>query len=136
MLNNVAAARGGFRLDIFFLAMVVVDIWAAGAVISRSATSRCLRSSYTVVALVALAATVATTGFLSYFSNPNTHVYGWPIPRVIFQRETATSPWLDYVGPTLVLAYPMNFIIYMFLPSVVFIGIVLLRRRHEKRSDI
>lgn len=122
-------------LWIFFLAMVAVDIWAAGAVVSGSATSRRLRSPYAVAALVALAAAVATTGFLSYYSNSNTHVYGWPIPRVIFQRDTATSPWLDYVGPTMVLAYPMNFIVYMFLPSIVFIGIVLLRRRHEKRAN-
>ncbi len=122
-------------LWIFFLASVAVDIWAAGAVVFAS-TNRGLRSSYAIVALVALATTVVTTGFLSYFSNANTHVYGWPIPRVIFQRDNATSPWLDYVGPTIVLAYPMNFIVYMFLPSLVFISIVLLRRKHEKRAHI
>ena len=123
-------------LGILFLAMVAVDIWAAGAVVSGRAASRGLRSAYAVVALVALAATVATTGFLSYFSNPNTHVYGWPIPRVIFQRDTATSPWLDYVGPAVVLAYPMNFIVYMFLPSIVFIGLALLKRRRERGANI
>jgi len=123
-------------LWLLFLTMVVVDTWAAGAVVSSSATSRGLRAPYAAAALLALAATVATTGFLSYFWNPDTHVYGWPIPRVIFQRDTADSPWLDYVGPTVVLAYPMNFIVYMFLPSLVFISIVLLRRKREKRAHI
>jgi hypothetical protein len=123
-------------LWILFLTTVAVDIWAAGVVVSSSATSRGLGSPYGAVALLALAATLATTGFLSYFSNPNTHVYGWPIPRVIFQRDTSDSPWLDYVGPTVVLAYPMNFVVYMFLPSLVFISIVLLRRKHEKRAHI
>jgi len=69
----------------------------------------------------------------SYFHNPNTQVFGWPIPRVVFQRDTPTGPWLDYIGPTIVLAYPMNFVLFMFFPSVVFLVLALRRRKriHE-----
>jgi hypothetical protein len=80
-------------------------------------------------------ATIVTTGYFSYYSNPNTHVFGWPIPRVIFQRDTPDSPWLDYVGPTVALAYPMNFILYMFIPSVIFV-LLSRRRRHEARNEV
>ncbi len=47
-----------------------------------------------------------------YFSNPNTQVFGWPIPMVIWQRDTPQSPWLDFVGPTLFLAYPLNLFVF------------------------
>jgi len=115
-----------------FIAIAALDIWALCMMVSRSAASRGLKSVYGVVALVAAVVTMTTTGFFSYFSNPNTHIYGWPIPRVVFQRDDATSPWLDYVGPTIVLAFPMNFILYMFLPSLVFVAVVLSRRRRKK----
>ena len=98
-------------LTLMFVTIVAVDVWAAIAVAFKPSLSGWLRSSYWLVALLALATTVGMTGFFSYYSNPNTHVFGWPIPRVIFQRDTPTSPWLDFIGPTIVLAYPMNFIL-------------------------
>jgi hypothetical protein len=116
-----------------FIAIVAVEVWAIIAMMFRPGVSGWLRFSYWLVTLLVLVATVAMTGFFSYYWNPNTHVFGWPIPRVIFQRDTPTSPWLDFVGPTIVLAYPMNFILYMFVPSVVFLWVAW-RRKDETRN--
>ena len=116
-------------LLILFLAMIVVDVWAAVVVIFKKRLSGWLRSSYFIITLLAFVAAFAVTSFFSYYSNPNTHIFGWPVPRVIFQRDTPTSPWLDYVGPTILLAYPMNFVVYMSIPSVAFIILAMRRRR-------
>ena len=108
-------------LLLVFLAIVAVDVWAAVAVMFRPCFGCWPIASYWIVVILALVATVLMTGYFSYYSNPNTHVFGWPIPQVVFQRDNADSPWLDYVGPTVVLAYPMNFVIYMFVPSAIFV---------------
>jgi hypothetical protein len=121
-------------LLIVFLAMVAVDIWAAIAVIFQHRLSGWLRSSYFIVAVLAFVAAFLVTSFFSYYSNPNTHIFGWPVPRVIFQRDTPTSPWLDYVGPTILLAYPMNFVVYMCIPSVAFLILAMRRRRHDHET--
>jgi hypothetical protein len=119
-------------LLILFLAMIAVDIWAAVIVFQRH-VSGWLRSSYFVVAILAFVAAFLFTSYFSYYANPNTHVFGWPVPRVIFQRDTPTSPWLDYVGPTILLAYPMNFVVYMSIPSLALI-ILAVRRRRQKHE--
>lgn len=113
-----------------FAAAIAVEVWAFVAVMLAPPANRWIRSSYGLALLLAVAATVGMTGFFSYYPDPNTHIFGWPIPRVVFQRHTADSPWLDFVGPTLVLAYPMNFVLYIFVPSVVF----LLVARRQKRD--
>ena len=117
-----------------FLAIVAVDIWAAVLVVFGRSVRRWLSRSYFLIVLLAFIAVFLVTSFFSYYSNPNTHVFGWPVPRVIFQRDTPTSPWLDYVGPTILLAYPMNFILYMFFPSVAVIIFILLWRRQDRRQ--
>jgi hypothetical protein len=116
-----------------FLAIVAVDIWAALLVIFGRNVRRWLSRSYFIVVPLAFIAAFLVTSFFSYSSNPNPHVYGWPVPRVIFQRDTPTSPWLDYIGPTIVLAYPMNFILYMFVPSVAAIVFILVWRRRDRK---
>jgi len=35
---------------------------------------------------------------------------GWPIPYIIYQRENADAPWLDFVGYTVLFAYTLNLI--------------------------
>jgi hypothetical protein len=58
-----------------------------------------------------------------FFLNENTRVQGWPVPIIIFQRDNADAPWLDFVG------YPLNFCIFMLIPSVVFLALVYRHRR-------
>ncbi len=117
-----------------FFAITVIDVWAASAVMFRRGHGSLLTFFYWLALLFALVAAIAMTGFFSYHSNPNTHLFGWPIPRAVFQRDTAASQWLDFVGPTMVLAYPMNFMLYLFVPSVVFLFLSG-RQRHETADD-
>jgi hypothetical protein len=60
-----------------------------------------------------------TTFRYTYFANANTRLHGWPIPRVIFQRGGPSEPWLDLIGPTIVLAYPINFVLFAITPAIV-----------------
>ena len=64
-----------------------------------------------------------------YFSNDDTRVHGWPVPIVIFHRADSDSPWLDYVGFTILLGYPMNFVVFMAAPSLLLFALVWRRRR-------
>ena len=118
-----------------FAAIITVDVWAAIAVIFGRGGGGKFSISYFAVAILVFIVAFLMTQYFSYYHNPNTRFFGWPIPRVVFQRDTPTSPWLDYVGPTVVLAYPMNFVIFMFIPSVVFI-ILALRRRREIHETV
>ncbi len=117
-----------------FLAIAAVDIWALILVFVQRSHRKWLSISYFLVVLLAFIATIVTTAFYSYYSNPNTRVFGWPIPRVVFQRDTPASPWLDYVGPTIVLAYPINFVLYMFIPSVAAIVLILRCRGYGRKQ--
>lgn len=117
-----------------FLLMVVIDVWAVIAVIFQPRPSGRVASLYFITSLLALVAAFLVTSFFSYYPNQNTHIFGWPVPRVIFQRDTPTSPWLDYVGPTILLAYPMNFVVCMCLPSVAFIISAILRRKRSHET--
>ena len=116
-----------------FAAVTTVDVWAAVAVIFGRGGGGRFCACYLVVAALVFVAAFWMTLCFSYFHNPNTQFFGWPIPRVVFQRDTPTGPWLDYIGPTIVLAYPMNFVLFMFFPSVVFLVLALRRRKriHE-----
>ena len=113
-----------------FLAIMAIDAWAAIAVGFRRSGGGRLCFSYFVVVMLTCVATYLMTSLYSHYANPNTRIFGWPIPRIVFQRQNPESPWLDYFGPTILLAYPMNFVLYMFIPSVVFILVV--RYRHRK----
>jgi len=115
-----------------FTAVVAIDVWAGIVVVFKCRNKVRLQSSYYATVFLTFLAAMLATLFISYYDNPNTRVFGWPIPRVVFQRETPTSPWLDYIGPTIVLAYPMNFVLYLLIPSVVFL---ILAHRCGRRSN-
>ena len=69
-------------------------------------------------AMAAAAAAYVTTFHYSYFPNENTRINGWSVLLIIFQRDSPEDQWLDFVGPTVFFALPMNFILYAFLPSL------------------
>lgn len=134
VLFNIPLHAIAILLFVIFLVLVAVDSWAAIVVIFQHRLDGWPRSSYFIITLLAVVAAFVVTSFFSYYSNPNTHVFGWPVPRVIFQRDTPASPWLDYVGPTVLLAYPMNFVVYMSIPSIAFIVLALRRRRQNHET--
>jgi hypothetical protein len=104
-----------------FLGGGALILWTTVVILAES-RARPLRAVCYVVALVAvgIAAIVSTYNY-DYFPNANTHIFGWPIPVVIFQRDSATGPWMDFIGPTVVLGLPMNFILFMLVPAIAFL---------------
>lgn len=93
------------------------------------------------VGFLAVAVAFSVTAYWSTFHyvrtvNSNTRIHGWPIPYIAFQREDAESPWLDFVGPISVFAYPMNLTLFMLTPSLVFLVFAFVKfRRDEIKSD-
>ena len=114
----------------FLLAAVVVVLAAIVALFG--CTTRWVRVLYLGWFLAAATAAYFTTFRYIYYSNPNTRFHGWPVPCVVFQRDSPTSPWLDFVGPTVILAYPMNLILYALLPSIV---VLFFARRLQSRTQ-
>jgi hypothetical protein len=123
-------------LVLVFLAMAAIEVWAAAVVTFGRNFSARLCASFWIIAFVAVVAAVGTTSGVRYYADPNTIIHGWPVPQIIFQRDSPTAPWLDFVGPLLILAYPMNFILYMAIPSLAFVLVYLWKRRyHQIRGD-
>jgi riboflavin transporter FmnP len=111
----------GALITIAFLVAAATILWTVKVVVFDSKAGNRGRLSYVgVTVIVAIAAYWSTYNY-DYLPDANTHVHGWPIPVVVFQRDSATSRWLDFVGPTTVLGLPMNFIIFMLAPSLIFL---------------
>lgn len=115
---------------LFFVAFGVA-LWA-GCVVMGSGGY--VRFAHLAIIAVATVAAVWTTYGYEYYPDENTRICGWPTPVIIFQRHDHDSPWLDFVGPTTLLALPMNLIVFMFVPSVVSLGISFWSRRTSKRG--
>ena len=106
-------------LAIGFLVAAATILWTAKVVVVDLKAGKLGSVSYiTISAIVACCAYWATYDY-DYYQDSNTHVHGWPVPTIIFQRDNAASPWLDFVGPTMVLGLPMNFILFMLVPSLI-----------------
>jgi len=116
-----------------FLVALAVVLWSANVVVLAGKAGSIGRFAYIATVAVLGAVAYLTTYHYDYFPNENTHFHGWPIPVVIFQRIDADSPWADFVGATTLLGLPMNFIIFMFVPSLVFLGAAHFRTWRSKR---
>ncbi len=82
----------------------------------------------------AIAAYITTFRY-TYLANANTRFHGWPVPTVIFQRDGPDEPWLDFVGPTVVLAYPMNLVLFSIIPAIlVLVSFYFHNRAHIKSA--
>jgi len=55
----------------------------------------------------------ALTFHYVYSPRENTRIHGWPVPYIIFQRSTPDGPWLDFVGPTTILGFPINLVLLL-----------------------
>jgi hypothetical protein len=112
-------------LVLAFLGVIAIEAWAFRAVVfGRSPGSRLLLYAYFWALAIAVVAASFSTFRYEYFKNENTRVCGWPVFIVIFQRDNADAPWLDFVGPTTLLGYPMNVALFMLIPSLLFLGLV------------
>jgi hypothetical protein len=131
MLVPSSRKQSPTMLAVITLAFVIccgLELWAAHTAIVAGGK---LRNSYfALLAIAMLAAAWRTYGF-EYHSNENTRIQGWPVPAIVFQRDDPGAPWVDFVGPTTILALPMNFIAFMPVPSVVVLGLAHWRNRKE-----
>jgi hypothetical protein len=64
--------------------------------------------------------------------NENTYAHGWPIARVVFQRDSPDGPWRDFIGWTLLLAYPLNYL--ALLVPLVLTCLVIMRIQSVRRG--
>ena len=114
------------------IALPAVFVWALVAVFSSRQPNRKLRGLFAAIIVVAAVVAFYTTFYYEYYSNPNTRMFGWPIPRVVFQRTGPDAPWLDFVGWTILGAYPINSALFLIVPSIVFL--VLARCNQAKHA--
>ena len=124
----------GLLILLFFALAALTTFWATCVMLFRNSLNRLSRTIYIIGILGTAVTTYLTTYQYGYFPDANTQILGWPIPLVVFQRESPTAPWLDFVGFTALLAYPMNLLIFLFIPStLVLIRFAMLRKAHLKR---
>ena len=95
------------------LLLVVVVLFVAAIMcplrIARSAaTPKWFKSILWASGLLLTIGTYFLTFHFVHSINANTRAHGWPVPVVVFQRDSATAPWLDYVGPVPEIALPIN----------------------------
>jgi hypothetical protein len=114
-----------------FVAALAIIAWTAMIVLIDGRAGSLGRVIYILMTAVITVLAFWSTFWIVYFSGPNTRIEGWPVPTIIFQRDDANSPWLDYIGPTLLLGLPMNWILFMFVPSLAFLGISYLPFRRD-----
>ena len=101
------------------LAIIALSLWGIVSIWRAKRTKWVYRGSLLLFLAVSIALAHHTTYKYQSFPNPNTQVFGWPMPYVIFQRNSPTSPWLDYVGLGTYIAFPVNVILFAFVVIVV-----------------
>ena len=67
-----------------------------------------VRIAAVLLSLAVCATAWWTTYRYKYWVDPNTEFHGWPVPTVVFQRESPDSPFLDFVGLGIVIGWPLN----------------------------
>lgn len=124
----------GFLIAIEFLAAAGIILWAAVVILFVGRMGRSGRCAYLGVSAAILVVAFWTSCCYEYSPDDNTRVQGWPVALVVYQRDDANSPWLDYVGFTTLFGLPMNFIIFMFIPSYLFLVADYVRQRKLRDS--
>jgi hypothetical protein len=115
--------------------LIFGGVWASIRLFKTPRWSLFYRTSVVITTIAALPITHYFTNYFVYFANPNTQIYGWPIPKVVFQRSSPTGPWLDFLGPTVFLAFPLNFIVFSCTSALVLWGASSLQNKFSARSS-
>lgn len=122
-------------LLLILLALFVVPVWAMNVVFGPLQPNRPLRIYWCItVALAAISAYFSTFHYV-FHANINTRFHGWPVPIVIYQRDGPDAPWLDFVGWTVILAYPANVALFVFVPALLFLVLAYRNRRKAGRRE-
>ncbi|MFG0254075.1 MAG: hypothetical protein ACF787_03095 [Rhodopirellula sp. JB053] len=115
---------------LLFLAACGLVVWATYATLAGHIPTW-TRLLFLAALIGSVVTAYLTTFHYTYLANANTRFHGWPVPTVIFQRDGPGEPWLDFVGPTIVLAYPMNLVLFAFVPSLIVLAVFWFRNRSQ-----
>ena len=116
-----------------FLAACGLVVWATYVAIAGRIPTWA-RLLYLAALTGSVVTAYVTTFHYTYLANSNTRFHGWPVPTVIFQRDGPGEPWLDFVGPTVILAYPMNLVLFAFVPALMVLAVFWFRKRSQTPS--
>jgi hypothetical protein len=113
LLALAAAILAWSRNPALALALLILAVAVAGWFLSikmcfGARGTKLLKTCFLLAVGVVAVVSYFLTFHLVYFPNINTRYQGWPIPTVVFQRTGPEAPWLDFVGPTTLLGYPLN----------------------------
>ena len=122
----------GVLIILIFLVAFCLVIAAPFTACSSPYVPRSVSVMYIIAAVLAFGGGIWSTYYYDYYTNPNTHFHGWPIPHVVFQRDNSESEWRDYIGPTILLALPMNWIIFLLPPSLGILVTHLIRKKKNQ----
>ena len=75
------------------------------------------KKSFWALSLVGLALAV-TSMFMTWPYDINTKIVGFPFPAAVFQRESESSHWQDYVGPLTAVFMCLNALFWMLIPHL------------------
>ena len=100
-----------------FLLGLLIAAWTPFHLFRAARGSRALKLIYVIAFTTCIIAAFQMTFRYIYYWDSNTRVHGWPFFCVIWQRKDANSQWLDFVGLISVLAFPLNFLVFLMPPS-------------------
>lgn len=126
-----------YALLVILILLTAVVLVVAGFVVATTSHDipRSVSVTFFIIAASAIGGGIWSTYYYDYFPNENTHMHGWPVPYVVFQRDNSDSQWLDFVGPTTLLALPLNWLLFLLPPSFsILIFNVIKKRKKEKAS--
>lgn len=120
---------------LMFLAAFGLVLWATYAAIAGRIPTW-TRLLFSAALTCSVVAAYLTTFHYTYLANANTRFHGWPVPTVIFQRDGPGEPWLDFVGPTVILAYPMNLVLFAIVPALMVLAVFWFQKRSQTPSTV
>lgn len=103
---------------IVFLLLACITLWASIVAFFGFSSIR-VRNIF-FACLIAAAVTAFWMTFRFAYSSPdgNIHVGGWPVPSFIAQKNVGDKSW-KLIGGTSVIAFPLNYFLFMLVPSVI-----------------
>jgi len=113
------------------LALVGVPVGGGIYVLRRG--GKIIRRLLLAVLIVAIPLAIVLTQMRVQW-NENTFAYGWPVPTVVFQRDSPEGPWLDFIGWTMFLAYPLNYLALVVSPVILSLIVLVFQMCKENRN--
>jgi len=116
--------------------LVIATVYIGTPIYIYKKGGKAVKIALTLVLIIALPINYYMTTSYKVQLDENTIGLGWPISRVFFQRSAPGEPYVDYIGLTFFLAYPMNYVLYTLLPVVALLVFNLIgNRKRKKRID-